>query len=777
MSCTFNLDNLPVAFATAMPKNSDGTYDRKPLINAVRDIANEIWKIGGFRFRRNGAHWDQLRFDYICCQDADHERASVAKGIQDSPRMERFECGSKLILQPMLEQRTLEISIYHRYHAQYSDRRLSPEVMDFIMGRMDSTPAEIFKELQTTRPIGWQDASEHQIYYQWHLANASKWQRDPDPLCSARNLLSERLDVTSSEYIVDNVRALGFYINDSIRELALRAKELAMDATFGTNNAGMQLFAVLAEVDGTGVPLAYCFLEVFANNAKGERRAMPGAISGVLCQFLRYLKASGLNPTFFGTDKDPSEIFAVRQTWPNATVQLCYWHARRAIRSKLASTQKTNTQNEYRPGEAQMIIPDLEICWGSISIRRPSGPHRYGGCSCPSRPEFSEFPHIGRMETKEPEEKEAVINLYSNHFNMHPLIPDGDGIYRSAQQIYRDCALEMYAWCRSKNHFRLWAYMWVNWYHPDQWHLWARSANDKEIPILKTTMIVESHWRKLKHDYLHRFNRPRIDLVIWVLLTRSIPSCLTRMHALLQKNHRRAMASWRKAFKHEWKKLSARSQTIENPSQRYHTNPAQWSCGCPYFVNSRFLMCKHLIFFYEPISDPVVFFREVQRQRSSPFWTHPKQLILKPEYRRLAMDDELSPDLDKSRDLEILDESVLDSDTEEPEEDIHPEAINEDQLVSDSEEEIERELSANSDESDSDDKIRKRRMFVSNARKWADLIEAEEANGNYKFVEKVMATSKGVDALMDDISTLQRQKTMPRTWAPWKHPASMYLRR
>jgi hypothetical protein len=182
-----------------------------------------------------------------------------------------------------------------------------------------------------------------------------------------------------------------------------------MDATFGTNNAGMDLFAVLAEVEGARVPLAYCFMEVFENDVKGERHAMPGATSSVLCQFLQPLRLSGLNPIFFGTDKDMAEIFAVR---PNVTVQLCYWHARRAIRTKLAASQKKATQNEYRPDEAQMLIPELEICWGSMPIRRPDGQHRYGRCSCPSRPQFSNFPTTGRMETKDTGENETVINIF-----------------------------------------------------------------------------------------------------------------------------------------------------------------------------------------------------------------------------------------------------------------------------------------------------------------------------------------------------------------------------
>jgi hypothetical protein len=163
---------------------------------------------------------------------------------------------------------------------------------------------------------------------------------------------------------------------------------------------------------------------------------MPGATSSVLCQFLRL---SDLNPTFFGTDKDMAEIFAVRQTWPNVTVQLCYWHVRQAIRTKLAASQKKATQNEYRPDEAQMLIPELEICWGSMPIRRPDGQHLYGGCSCPPRSQFSNFPTTGRMETKDTGENKTVINIFSNHFNAHPLISDNNGISFSSAYSPRLC--------------------------------------------------------------------------------------------------------------------------------------------------------------------------------------------------------------------------------------------------------------------------------------------------------------------------------------------------
>jgi hypothetical protein len=146
LNCTFNLDRLPVAFATALSKKDDGTDDRKPLNDAVRGLADENWKIGGFEFRLRRTHWDRLKFDYFCCQDVDYMQASVAEGKQNSPRMERFKCGSKLTLKPSLEQRTLDIYIRHRYHAPYSDRHLSSEVIYCILERSaSSTPSRIFK--------------------------------------------------------------------------------------------------------------------------------------------------------------------------------------------------------------------------------------------------------------------------------------------------------------------------------------------------------------------------------------------------------------------------------------------------------------------------------------------------------------------------------------------------------------------------------------------------------------------------------------------------------
>lgn len=430
--------------------------------------------------------------------------------------MDRFHCNNLLLLEPCLERRTLSLSIYHMHHSVYFDIQLSPAALEFVSQRVSAfTPAEIYHDLQASDLPRQekQRITESQIYYQCQRENAKLWRHDDDQLKSAILLLDETSEKYGRTfYTVGNMHGLAIYILESISTLASCAKELAIDSTYGTNNTGMELFAVLAEVDGTGIPLAY----LFAGTSKPGEKKDDGAMIHLLEQFLRRIKLGNFKPTFFGCDKDDSEIAAIQLVWPNSTIQLCLWHAKRAIRSKLKDSKKTNTQFRYFSAEAQKIVSNLEICWGSLLVRRPSGDHGYGRCECESR--SVEFQENGRLEPSSVDEWNLVLEIFSRHYNAHPLITDQNGTYRSSEDIHRQCATEMYAWCRARNYFRLWAYVWINWCRPGRWELWARAANPHEIPVLKTTMIVEGLWRALKHEYLHRFNRPRIDLVLFICL-------------------------------------------------------------------------------------------------------------------------------------------------------------------------------------------------------------------------------------------------------------------
>lgn len=112
-----------------------------------------------------------------------------------------------------------------------------------------------------------------------------------------------------------------------------------------------------------------------------------------------------------------------------------------------------------------------------------------------------------------------------------------------------------------------------------------------DLPVLKTTMIRESHWRVLKHDILHPYNRPRMDLVAHCIVRQLMPRTHQKMHHLLSRNHRMYQASWRRDFKKDWR--AARAMDLSNTV--YTTDINDWVCSCSGFVQSRFLLCKHLV--------------------------------------------------------------------------------------------------------------------------------------------------------------------------------------
>lgn len=416
---------------------------------------------------------------------------------------------------------------------------------------------------------------------------------------------------------------------------------------------------MLAEFDGTGVPLCYLFSGTKTPD-QASKSTYPGATTCILEQFLQPLKDLGFAPTFFGCDKDRAEISAIRKIWPDTSVQLCFWHAKRAIRKRLGDAKKTMSQKSYFPAQAKSFVPTPEICWGSQPIRQPDDEHRYGRCQCASS--TTEFSELGRLETGNIAERNTVLNMFSRHLNMHSMIPDQNGTYRSDNQIYLDCINVTYIWCRTQNYFRLWAYLFTNWYAPEQWQLWARAVTPEKVPVLKMTMIIESHWRRIKHDYLHRFNRPRIDLACWVIVTRVVPTVLERMTALLSKNNRVARAAWRKDFKREWKSLQI-SRVDPEGSVEYHTDPSKWTCGCKGYLLSRFLICKHIIWCFEEVPDKCQFFNEIRRQRNCPFWVE-QQLVIRPEYRIEAPEAAASNDDDSGSDTDADKSSESESDVE-----------------------------------------------------------------------------------------------------------------
>ncbi|KAF7359486.1 hypothetical protein MSAN_01291400 [Mycena sanguinolenta] len=114
---------------------------------------------------------------------------------------------------------------------------------------------------------------------------------------------------------------------------------------------------------------------------------------------------------------------------------------------------------------------------------------------------------------------------------------------------------------------------------------------------------------------------PRCDLLAWILIVKLAPTYYRKLERLLTDTGRyRELPSWRESFKKTWRKLEKTPITIPvNPA--YKTDTKKMLCTCLSLATSRFLLCKHAVQGMKPV--PSVFFLEVKRQRTAPFWVHP----------------------------------------------------------------------------------------------------------------------------------------------------------
>jgi hypothetical protein len=131
-----------------------------------------------------------------------------------------------------------------------------------------------------------------------------------------------------------------------------------------------------------------------------------------------------------------------------------------------------------------------------------------------------------------------------------------------------------------------------------------------------------SSWQKIKREYLIHFSRPRLDLLCWILIRKLLPLYYRKGSTMFGPVARyRELPSWRKDFKREWRRCEKTAVTDpEDPT--YAPDPIRWTCTCKAFSRSRFLICKHVVQSCHTV--PGIFFLQVKRARTTPFWRHPE---------------------------------------------------------------------------------------------------------------------------------------------------------
>ncbi|KAJ6458878.1 hypothetical protein C8R47DRAFT_1244886 [Mycena vitilis] len=221
--------------------------------------------------------------------------------------------------------------------------------------------------------------------------------------------------------------------------------------------------------------------------------------------------------------------------------------------------------------------------------------------------------------------RKQILRIFIRHFCEHPFFPDRTGKTRTAKQIRYDAVHEMYWFCHQRGLREVWGYMWSAWYCPAKYRLWARSSQPDFIGRWRTTMAVENFWRNLKHETLHHLVHPRLDQLVYLILTDVVAAFAAKMR-IFDEDYRpgrpKPLTPFQKAFKARWKVLAARPLG----TRQYKIDLVRWLCWCGSQKYDAYCLCKHLVQAVEP-PDPV-FFREVIRRRVVPLCRH---RLLKPK--------------------------------------------------------------------------------------------------------------------------------------------------
>jgi hypothetical protein len=88
-----------------------------------------------------------------------------------------------------------------------------------------------------------------------------------------------------------------------------RVMEVYIDSTHRANVNKAELYAIVAEEGGTGVPIGYMLME---KKPTKDSRTYPGEVTNCCANFLLYARNLGLSPRIVHTDKIEAELAAIK---------------------------------------------------------------------------------------------------------------------------------------------------------------------------------------------------------------------------------------------------------------------------------------------------------------------------------------------------------------------------------------------------------------------------------------------------------------------------------
>ncbi|RDX40007.1 hypothetical protein OH76DRAFT_1366849 [Lentinus brumalis] len=257
--------------------------------------------------------------------------------------METFDCHGWLFITVSETSDTATVKLSHRLaHVYYYPIDLPNDVVDLIQNNPNMTVNQLWTDILKQHPEPLFERKS--VYAKWAQQDRLRWKRDDDELKSARILLDEakaggsHAELYTVEAVdlpeVEGFTALAFALPNILRKWGGRIREIALDSAWNTNGSGFELYALLGEVYGSGIPLGYLLLRSSAGVKGGKEQFLTHFLGAIRDKW-------NIQAHFTLTDKDWSEINACRASYPDAKHQLCYWHCLRAIKTRLSILRRT----------------------------------------------------------------------------------------------------------------------------------------------------------------------------------------------------------------------------------------------------------------------------------------------------------------------------------------------------------------------------------------------------------------------------------------------------
>ncbi|KIO23612.1 hypothetical protein M407DRAFT_47609, partial [Tulasnella calospora MUT 4182] len=290
--------------------------------------------------------------------------------------MSTFDCLGRITvaLSESMADKHADITVSHSQdHVPYCYISLPTNVQEIVKTSPDKDPTQIWQEVLKRYPKP--QFSCDSVYQMWHNREKAKWKSDVDEVTSARNLLKKGLKSGGlGEYAFECVEieepegmsVIAFSLPEMVKRWCDRIWEIALDSAWGTNHAGYEVFTILGEAYGSGLPLGYLLLKAIGDLAEGSKRR-------VLEEFLKHFRDRWrLVVKVTLSDKDWSEIGACQRIFPDAKHQLCFWHCLRAVRKRLAILHRQ--PGPYNVAEAVMEFPFIDPTFLPLAQQPTSTP-------------------------------------------------------------------------------------------------------------------------------------------------------------------------------------------------------------------------------------------------------------------------------------------------------------------------------------------------------------------------------------------------------------------